>query len=393
MNRRVAINLAFFLGVFAVMVVWATGNVVSVEALERPYQIGVELERSSGIGERAEVAYLGVNYGEVAEVERIPGGVRATLKIKRDKRIPVGSTANVFRKSAVGEPYIDFFPPTEGDLDEFIEPGTVIPVEQTTTPLEFSELLRAASRVVSGIDPDRLRVLVHELSLALHERGDDLRRLTESSASLAATFAERTEVLDRLATNNTRLTAVVARHRGSLGQQLTDLRDLAESLERADGDTAVLLERGSRLTRELGDLVSDQKRNLDCTLRGLGRTIQVAGKPERVDDLRRTLQIAPEGFSRVWSARDVLPDGVWVRVGVVSNPNNPPRQYVPPVPVPEPPVITPCDSDLQPSGVEVRPASSRRPAPAAPAVQTLGTAGGLAAAVAAIVVRASSRRP
>lgn len=390
MSRRVAINLLFFLGVFAVMVVWATRNVVTIEALENPYEIAVELERSSGVGPRSEVAYLGVSFGEVSDVELVPGGVVATLKIDRGKRIPEGSTANVFRKSAIGEPYIDFFPPPDGVGDDFIEPGDVVPVERTTNPLEFSELLRSASRLVSGIDPDRLRTLIHELAVALHERGDDLRRLTESSARLAGTFADRTDVLDRLATNNTRLTRVVAEHRGSLGQQLTDLAQLADSLDRAKGDTSILLERGSRFLRETADLVADQKGNLDCILTGLERFIDVSSSPERVEDLRRFLQIGPTGFARPFQARDVLPDGVWVRVGVLNNPNHPPRQYVPPRPVPAPPEVPPCDSSLQPVGVQ--PAAASRPAPVPPPLQTLGVTSGLAAAMAAVVVRVTSRR-
>lgn len=390
MSRRVAINLVFFLGVFAVMLVWATRNVVTIEALEDPYELVVELDRSSGIGPRAEVAYLGVSFGVVDDVERVPGGVRAMLKIDKGKRIPVGSTANVYRKSAIGEPYIDFFPPEDGVDEGFLEPGDVVPVEQTTNPLEFSELLRSASRLVSGIDPERLRTLIHELSLALHERGDDLRRLTESGADLASTFAERTDVLDRLATNNTRFTRVMAEHRGSFGQQLTDLRQIAESLDNAKGDTSVLLERGSRLMQEAGDLVADQKGNLDCILTGLERLIVTASTPERVEDLRRFLAVAPSGLSRPFQARDVLPSGVWVRVGTLQNPNNPPRQYVPPVPVPEPPVVQPCRSELRPVGV--RSASADRSAPTTPPVQTLGVAGGLAAVMAAVVVRLTARR-
>jgi phospholipid/cholesterol/gamma-HCH transport system substrate-binding protein len=389
-NRRVAINLTFFMAVFVVMAVWATRNVVTIEALERPYEMTVELERSSGIGPRAEVAYLGVGIGEIGKVERVPGGVVATMKIRRGERIPVGSTANVYRKSAIGEPYIDLFPPSEGVGDAFHQAGDVIPVELTTNPLEFSEMLRSASRLVSGIDPDRLRVLVHELAVALHGRSDQLRSLTESSARLASTFADRTEVLDRLATNNTRLTRVMAEHRGSLGQQITDLRHLAESLDRAKGDTTVLLDRGTRLLREAGDLVADQKGNLDCILSGLEATIEVASSPERVADLRRFLQVGPVGLARPFEVRDVLPDGVWVRVGVVTNPSNPPRQYVPPVPVPEAPAVPPCDSDLRPVGVQS--ASAPAPASTAPPVQTLGFAGGLAAAAAAVVVRLSGRR-
>src|SRR5690606_18895583 len=108
-------------------------------------------------------------------------------------------------------------------------------------PLEFSELLRSASALISSIDPAQAGSLVHELSLALEGRGEDLRTLTTAIDELTATFVQKTEELDRLAENNTRLTAVLADHRLSLGRSLTNLRQVAEALRSADGDTRALL--------------------------------------------------------------------------------------------------------------------------------------------------------
>lgn len=354
MNKRVAINLAVFLAVFAAMLVWAAGNIVTVDRLEQPYPLEVDLAAASGLLPRAEVAYLGVSAGSVDHVERVPGGVRAFLKVNNDVEIPVGSTANVFRKSAIGEPFIDFFPP-EGYTGggPFMEPGDVVPRELTTTPLEFSELLRSASSLIRGIDPERLDVLIHDLALAVEGRSDDLRLLTVSSDEVTATFAARTELLDRLADNNTRLTRVVTESRGDLGSSITDLRALAASLRAAEGDTQVLLQRGGAFLGETADLVADQKGNLDCVLTDLERLIATATTPERVADLRRTLDIAPVGYGAVFATRDVEPDGVWVRVGLITNPQNPSRQYTPPEPIPAVPAVAPCSSNLVASGVDV----------------------------------------
>lgn len=347
-NRRVFINLSVFLTIFAVMLVWSVRNVVSVDAIDRPYELEVELSAASGILPRAEVAYLGLAYGTVSSVEREAGQVVVTMKIDRDRRIPAGSTANVFRKSAVGEPYIDFFPPDdyEGDDGPFLQPGDVVPQELTTTPLEFSELLRAASELVSGIDPERLDVLLSELAVALDGRGDDLRRLTVSGDQLAATFAERTELLDRFITNNARLTAVVTDHRQAFGQSIGDLALLAESLRNASADTRTLLEDGGPFLTELADLVAASKGNLDCILSDVEEVMAMAGTPEHVADLRRTLDAVPAGFGAAWAARDVLDSGVWVRVGNIVNPDNPARQYTPPLPVPSVPEVAACDSPL-----------------------------------------------
>jgi phospholipid/cholesterol/gamma-HCH transport system substrate-binding protein len=413
-NRRVLINLAFFSVVFATMLVWAVNNVVTVEAIEQPYQLTADFDQASGILPRAEIAYLGVHYGTVAGVERIADDhlVRVTMKIDADKKLPEGSTANIFRKSAIGEPYIDFFPPDDYDgKGPFLEKGDRVPLELTTVPLEFSELLRSASRVVSGIEPDRVHVLIHELSLALLDRSDDLRQLTIASDELAQTFAERTDVLDRLATNNTRLTHVVAQHRDSFGQPISDLAALADSLRNAKGDTTVLLEKGSELLGRTADLVSHQKANLDCILGDLETVIDATTTPDKLAGLRTQLEVAPRAYGQAFNTRDLEADGLWVRVGTITNPENPPPQYVPPRETPTVPDVPPCRSDLKPSGVDYIPASGkaadrdeggaaagpgrsgRPPVPGLPATGgTVLLLAGLAVAAGALVVRSTTSR-
>lgn len=347
MSRRILVNLLVFVAVFLVMCVWAVRNVVTFDAIEGPYEVEVELAAASGIAPNAEVAYLGVNYGRVGDVDLVPGGVQATLKIDDGRRIPLGSVARVFRKSAIGEPYIDFQPPEAFDHDgaaddDYYAPGDVIPVEDTRTPIEFSELLRTASEVISSIEPDRVAVLVEELAIALEGRGEDLRQLTEASDTLAATFAERTDVLDRLTVNNTRLTAVLAQYRGSLGQSLSDLAALAESLRAASGDTTVLLDRGSALLAAVGDLVADTRPDLDCILDDLVAVNDRAAQPERLAGLAQHLDIGPEAYGLFASTQDVEADGPWVRVNLQVHTNQPARQYDPPLPLPPVPDVPEC---------------------------------------------------
>jgi phospholipid/cholesterol/gamma-HCH transport system substrate-binding protein len=352
MSRRTLINLVFFLGVFFVMIVWAVGNIVTIDALEKPYSIKGEFAAASGVKTNAEVTYLGVHYGHVAGVTRIPGGVRVTMKIDKQRLLPAGSVARIFRKSAIGEPYIDFVPPKDFPSGfpkadgSTIAKGEVVPKDRTTVPLEFSELLRSASAVISSIDPDDAKTLVHELALTLKDNSDSLRDLTTSSDKLTSAFVERSAQLDRLATNNTRITKVVASHRHSLGQSLTNLSLLAESLRNANGDTKVLLDRGSQLMGTAADLVSDEKRNLDCVLRDLEHLTDVATTDQRIKDLHELVTTGPKAFGYVWAVRDNEPDGVWVRVNLLANPEDPPPAYVPPHTLPAIPVVPACQSTL-----------------------------------------------
>ena len=352
MNRRVAINLTAFLAVFVLMLWWAVNNIITFDFIEQPYEITGEFAATAGVAENAEVAYLGVNYGSVADVEAVDGGVVITMSIHRDKEIPADSVARIFRKSAVGEPYIDFDPPDDYDEgDPVIQPGDVIPRERTTVPLEFSELLRAASRVLESVDPEQTRTLVHELAVALNGRGETLRDLTVSSDALLQTFADRTELLDSLSSNSTRLTRTVTERRASMSSAVSDLAALSETLRAVEPDTRVLLDRGTQLLGQTADLVADVKGDLDCVLKDLNDVIELSTTDANLDNLRATLERGPAAFNFVYMTRDDEPGGLWVRVNLLTETEPPARVYVPPHELPAVPEVPPCVSTLSSGGV------------------------------------------
>jgi phospholipid/cholesterol/gamma-HCH transport system substrate-binding protein len=382
-RSRLLLNLGVFTLGFVVMLYWALNNIVSVDQIDRPYPISAEFPSAFGILPNAEVTYLGVTYGQVRSVKRAEGGVVVNMEIRRGNRIPDGSSANVYRKSAIGEPYIDFAPPEGPSNGRFYESGTKVPKERTTVPLEFSELLRSASALIASVPPDSVATLLEAASTGLEGRTDSLRQLTQAGDDLTASLAARTEALDRLATNNTRLTSVFTDHRRSFGQAVADLRLVADSLKRAEGDVSVLLDRGSKLLGEAANLVSNQKGNLDCSLKVLEQVIDRITTEEQLAYLRALLREGPTAFSQLWDVRDVETTGphpgVWVRVGFIANPTyNPPLQYVPPRTLPPVAQAGPCVSSLAPSG-------SYRPA-AGPAGGALPATGGGAAVAGALAL-------
>jgi len=352
MSRRTLINLVFFNAVFLAMLVWAAGNIVTVDRLERPYTITGDFEQAAGVRANAEVTYLGVHYGRVTDVDRTGEGVSVTMKIDRGKEIPAASIARIFRKSAIGEPYIDFVPSDEYDEDDpvALEAGDNVPLDRTTVPLEFSELLRSASALVSSIDPATAGSLVHELSLALDGRGESLRTMTTAIDELTASFVQKTEQLDRLAENNTRLTGVLADHRLSLGQSLVSLRQVAEALRSANGDTQALLELGPQFLGTTADLVADQKRNLDCLLTDLAPILRTLAGPDQLDDLSQTLTNGPLAFSYAAASVDHEADGPWVRVNLLLEAGTEPA-YVPRKSLPAVPSVPACASEMTPATV------------------------------------------
>lgn len=353
MNRRILINLVFFAGVFLVMVVWALNNIVTLDAVERPYTIKGEFAQASGVRANAEVTYLGVHYGRVSGVERRMGGVLVTMKIDRGKELPEGAIASIFRKSAIGEPYIDFTPPPDADEPlGTIESGDVIPQERTRVPLEFSELLRSAGRLVGSIDPEAAGSLIHELAVGLDGRGEDLRELTTGFDRITAVFAARTDELDRLAENNTRITRVLADHRLSIGRSITNLRAVSEALRNSKGDLEELFRTGPAFLTTTADLVADQKANLDCLLTDLAPVLRLAARPDHRVGLATLLEQGPQGFGYVFRSVDREPDGPWIRVNLaLPVGGTEPQVYSPRRSLPVVPTISPCASTMTPASV------------------------------------------
>ena len=388
--RRIAANLVIFALAFLLMLYWAINNVVSVDSIDQPYALSADFSNAFGVLPHAEVTYLGVAYGQVSTVNRVPGGVRINMQIKKGKLIPEGSTAHISRKSAIGEPYIDFSPPPGvKDASKPYKSGSRLPMAKTSVPLEFSELLRSASALVEAVPPEAVATLLREASIGLQGRTDSLRQLTTSGDRLAASLAERTDALDRLATNNTRLTRVVTEHRQSLGQAVGDLRELADTLDNAKGDVTVLLDRGSRLLGETANIVSRQKGNLDCSLKVLQLVLERTTTPEQLAHLNALLRIGPQAFDQVWAAREIETTGpfpgVWVRVGFLVNPtHNLPVQYPTPRELPAVNPVSLCASPLMGNG-------SYRPAAAAPGtVAQLAATGGPAALLGGLLLLATA---
>jgi phospholipid/cholesterol/gamma-HCH transport system substrate-binding protein len=366
MSRRTLINLTFFMFVFFVMCVWAVQNIVTIDAIDKPYTVTGEFAAASGILPNAEVAYLGVHYGRVTAVERktgsdncgtlagapVSGCVKMTMKLENGKKdIPKNGIARIFRKSAIGEPYIDFNPPAGFDpkaaqASDFLRSGDNVPIDHTQNPLEFSELLRSAANLLSHIDAQKAGSLIHELALALDGRGDSLRQLTIAADDLSATFAQKTDALNRLATNNTKLTHVLGDHANDFGQAVTNLSLLADSLKNANGNTAVLLDQGSQLMGQLADLVDAQKSNVDCILHDLADVIDATSTPARLAGTSYLLENGKSGFDLVVNSLDYEADGPWARVNLLADPNNPAPQYVPPHQLPAILAVPACTSTV-----------------------------------------------
>jgi phospholipid/cholesterol/gamma-HCH transport system substrate-binding protein len=390
-KRRVNVNLVVFGIGFVIMMLWLASNVVSFKQVDKPYKVSAVFPNAFGVLANAEVSYIGVPFGHVTNVDRITNGVRVTMAIDRGRKIPRGATANIQRKSAIGEQYIDFFPPANGETATgYLKNGDRIDRDHTTVPLEFSEFLRSASALLSAVPPGAVGTIVHETATGLQGNADALRSLAVQGDKLASVLASRTAALDRIATNGGKLTAALADHRASLGATIDNLAALNNALANSKDDLITALTSGSPLLQQVADLVGNHKAELDCDLRVLETVIDTATTPVKLKGLGALLTYAPVAFAGVWDARDLEAEGIWVRVGMITDPlDHPPVSFTEPRPLPAVVPAPACVSHVPPSGVNYTPgATASAQSDTAPG---LAIGFGLAAAVAAMVIRSATK--
>lgn len=354
--RRIWVNLAAFFALFALLLWWAVGNVISLDQIERPYRITATFDSSPGLQANVAVTYLGVQVGTIDRVALEDGAVQVDLDIERGRRIPEGVLAAVRRKSAVGEPYVSLEMPAgydgggpfvgEGD-------GYHIPLERTSVPLSYATLFDSLDELLAGIPPSELEVVLHEVATGIGGRGGEIRRIIESTDDLTGTLAEHTELFDALADDLTQLTDAIASQQEAFGQGIDNVAVLSQTLADSRSDIEALLDRAPPLGEQVAALVDGLYPNLSCTFRSIGGVLANAGTDENVANLVAVL-VAAEGARISFDSSIVRPgeggaDGFYLGGSFTLGDGSSPPSYPTPATLPAAPPLPTCSDGPGPS--------------------------------------------
>lgn len=295
-RRTVKIQLAVFVGIFVLGVIYAGFSLVGLDAINRPYVVKAELATSGGIFTGAEVTYRGVRVGVVGPMRLTSDGVSVDLKIDRDKKIPAdGTVAVVANKSAVGEQYVDLRPPHGGG--PFLRDGDTIDRAHTELPIEISKVLLDLDSMVASIDKENLRVLIDELGTAFEGTAPSIDTLITSgnqfTESLQSALPQTLRLIDE-----GRTVLDTARQTSSQFRTFAKgLATLTDTLRASDPDIRRLLHNGEEAAKELDGLIEPNQQAIAVLLGDLV-TINRIGVA-RLAGTRQTLVALPEVVKRL----------------------------------------------------------------------------------------------
>ncbi|MEV5556055.1 MCE family protein [Nonomuraea wenchangensis] len=297
MRNRIYLNLGFFVLLGIVMTVWAFSTIIRLDVIERPYRVSAEFVSSPGLVRGFDVAYLGVRVGRIGDVRLAPGRIVVGLDLDRDVRLPKGVTAEVRRKSAVGEPYVELSPPASGVRGPVLAAGDTIPLTRTAVPLDYKRLFEGVGKLLNAVPPRDARTITHELAVALDGRAPAIRNLIEDAHSLTGTLADNADALDELAVQLTRLTHTLAGRKDALASGIGDLSAVTAALRASRTDLNAFLDRGPGVFAQLDAAVKRSRPGFSCLLTGLGLPHRPAFSAATERNAHHLLAIVPTALT------------------------------------------------------------------------------------------------
>ncbi|MGI8329215.1 MCE family protein [Actinomadura scrupuli] len=343
MRTRIAVNLLFFALLGVVLAIWAAGSLVHIDALERPFPVTVDFASSPGLHSDLQVTYLGVQVGRVGSVDLRPGKVAVRLELERGAEIPANTGAQVLRKSAIGEPYIDLTAPSVPS-SAHLKAGDHIPVSRTRATVDYKHLFDGLGATLKAVDPADARVLVHELAAGLVGRGDSLHDLIGDTHQLTATLAANAGLLDELSIELTELTHTLAAHRAQLASGVDDLAAFTASVNASRRDLQAVLQQGPGFTKRVNALLQTARPGLDCLLGAAAEPGPPIFTPAATASVHHILTMLPTFQALLDDTAVVTPQVTYLRATALFSIAGPraAAEYARPTPKPVTPRVNTC---------------------------------------------------
>ncbi|SEG81432.1 phospholipid/cholesterol/gamma-HCH transport system substrate-binding protein [Thermomonospora echinospora] len=270
MSPRILLNLGVFATVAAVMTAWAALTLLPVRFGERPIRIEAEFASSPGLRSGLEVDYLGVSIGRIDTVRLRPGRVSVTLLLDAGTEVPRTVTAQVLRKSAVGEPYVELNSPSPAAEAPPLADGDVIPLARTTSTVEYQRLFDRAGRMLRATDPADLKTVTRELAIGLNGQGHHLRDTLADLDQVTRTIADEAGVLDALSVQLTALAGTLSAKGPQLASGTNDLAAFTAALRDSRKSIDGLLAGAPGFLAQTNALLKESRPGLRCLFTALG---------------------------------------------------------------------------------------------------------------------------
>jgi virulence factor Mce-like protein len=214
-------------------------------------------DQAIGVYSGSNVEVLGVKVGTIDSVTPVGTQVRVDMSVDRGVRIPANAKAVVVAPSVVSDRYVQLAPVYTGGPT--LTDNAVIPRDRTATPVELDQLYDSLNKVSTSLGPNganahgSLSNLLNTLSANLNGNGQNLHDTITQLSDLATTLDQNKGDLFATVDNLAKFTQTLADSDSTVRQVTGQLSDVTGFLA---GQRTQLAQAVSQLSTALGQVQS-----------------------------------------------------------------------------------------------------------------------------------------
>jgi phospholipid/cholesterol/gamma-HCH transport system substrate-binding protein len=182
----------------------------------------------SGLQAGDTVRVAGVEVGKIGSVSVHGDVARVSFSLETSQHVTTTTRASIHFANLLGELYLDILPGASGGAP--LKPGGVIPVSQTTPPLDLTAVFDGFQPLFSALSPTQVNQLAGSIIDIFQGEAGATSSIISEVSTITENLVERQQVINGLLTNSASLLRAVGSHDADLSSLITNFDTLMRGL-------------------------------------------------------------------------------------------------------------------------------------------------------------------
>lgn len=274
--RGVGLKLAAFTAFTVFVTFWLASLIGNIQPFTRNYTINAVFSDAAGllIGDLVKIA--GVDVGKVTSFEGQHGYALVTMQIEGSVKLPENTNAEIRFRNLLGQRIVNLSPGENpsGTLTD----GETIPVTNTTPALDLTVVFNNLRPLIQSTNPEDINTVARAVLQAFKGREGDLKGVLGNVGALARTLSGRGQRLARLVTDLNQLTQIVNSESVSIKAGLGRFTTLMESLARVTPTIRRVVDQLNSASTKFGGILARNKGNLNQEISDLAVLLRIVNR-------------------------------------------------------------------------------------------------------------------
>ncbi|MBJ8344669.1 MCE family protein [Antrihabitans sp. YC2-6] len=249
----------------------AVSNYDNLFFIDSDHEVKAVFADAGGIKTGDKVEFVGVNVGNVSEIDLRGTDVVVTMSVRDDLDLGSAPRAEMRTRAVLGAKSIVLVPSSD---DGRFDSDVAIPIDRTRTPYDLPTELGNLAANVEDINTDQLSDALRATSDVLAETAPEVHTALDGVARLSDTLGSRDEALKGLLKDGAAVTGVLAERRSQINSLVVDGNTLFAEIDARRAALDSLTTNLSAVAYQISGLVADNREQLAPTLERVNRVLE-----------------------------------------------------------------------------------------------------------------------